>query len=178
MVAAKNRMFRTATGRIITVQDAAKTGLIDPNDIPKDKEAAIAFRDKLVEQMSDKDKDKLLDAASDRVGYKINRDIKQEIKSSKSKEKKSPYSDDKFQLNKRILRKTDQLKEGDFVFDNERYYVIREFNPYGKKGDGFSLYQQGITAAKRRAYIDSADPQPIKRLRGLMERFDNDTRIF
>lgn len=71
MVASKNRMFRNASGKIVTVQDAVKAGLVNADDIPKNKDAAIAFRDKLREQMSDADKEKLIDAASQRVGYKL-----------------------------------------------------------------------------------------------------------
>jgi len=55
MVAGKNRMFRTPSGKLITVSDADKAGVSNnPNDLTKD------------------DMEKLIAVASERLGYKVN----------------------------------------------------------------------------------------------------------
>lgn len=68
MVAAKNRMFRSSSGKIITAQDALKAGIITQGQMPKTKEDAI----NLANSLDVRDREKLLEAASDRVGFLVN----------------------------------------------------------------------------------------------------------
>jgi hypothetical protein len=76
MVASKNRMFRTPGGKIVTTKDAVKAGLISENQIPKAKQEAF----NLANRLDVRDRERLLEAASERLGYKVNDDtLKAEV---------------------------------------------------------------------------------------------------
>ena len=72
MVASANRMFSTSGGRVITLQDAAKAGLIDVGDIPLDMEDRAAFKDRLLDTINGDKQKALIEAAQSRVGYDFN----------------------------------------------------------------------------------------------------------
>lgn len=126
MVASKNRMFRNASGKIVTVQDAVKAGLVNADDIPKNKGAAIAFRDKLRENLGQQDRDRLLDAASQRVGYKLTEKNMQVsgVKSEGVEEAKGKKKGNFIKQNIReYLDGRQSLKSGYIEIEGKRYDV-------------------------------------------------------
>ena len=155
MVASKSRFMRTSSGKIITLQDAQKAGLIS-QDALKDgkikvdaipegnsseaKAVAAQLKQDLMATMTAADKAKLMAAASDRLGYKVNPNTVKASGSTKGESKQKQQNNNSVAQKKDVRRDKgvnqylNTLKKEAAADKLKSEYSVKEIEKYIDRG--------------------------------------------